>query len=144
MNCDCSCCHLLWYHSSVFQFSPCLLTQTTTLPHGASRQKITMDHFNDFCIILYIVKFDCGIHMDFISLFCTTFPITIVLVLAILTWTSLNDTNKRGHPSARFASKPRRSRHHGTAVSTSKNDVTYTADAFLHVPVSSELCNKIV
>ena len=78
--------------------------------------------------------------IDFISLFCTAFPVIIVLALFVLTWKSFYGANTRGRQSARFATKPKRSRNHRTtSVRTNlewKNDASCTADTPLHVPVS--------
>lgn len=77
--------------------------------------------------------------IDFISLFCTAFPVAIAFVLFILTWKSLNGANKGGRPSARFASKPKRSpRNRRTASTTANSEWKNEAvDAPLRVQVSA-------
>lgn len=80
-----------------------------------------------------------------VSLFCTTFPVVIVLLLFVLTWKSLYGADKGGRPSGRFDSKRSCTRHHRTTtVKNLKSKASCTAavdDASisLHVPVSTEL-----
>lgn len=83
--------------------------------------------------------------IDFISLFCTAFPVAIAFVLFILTWKSLNGANKGGRPSARFASKPKRSPRNRRTASTRansewKSEASHTVDAPLRVQVSAMKC----
>lgn len=148
-RCDYNFCRLLWLRSSAFHSFPYLLNQITISPHGECPRKITMDRFNDFVIFIqckirlwYLLKLIMMIY--FILLFCTTFPLVIVLVIFVLTWKSLRGTNKGSRPSARSTPKPRRSRHHRTTgIKTNKSlennaPCIAASDASLHVSFESK------
>ena len=139
IHCDYNCCHLLWLLSSVFQFFLYLLNQITILSHGECLLKITMDRFNDFVIfILCKIRLWYLKMIYFISLFCATLPIIIVVILFTLTWKLLQGANKGGYHSTHFSSKSRRSRHHrkSTILKSDVSACTLVFDEPLHVPVS--------
>lgn len=85
--------------------------------------------------------------IDFIPLFCTVFPVLIVVILFLLTWKSLHDANKSDVTSMRSALKPKRSRQHRSARITKttqwKSNPSHIFNAPLHVTVSNEPHNKV-